>query len=112
MGIFCGRQHPLFDMDDAMITPAELRRHSFVATEVTQEEAYSEFVRGLMIRATAPTILSRMLLVLSSRYLGVVPISFAQHWVEKGDIRELRAEAQFRTKTEDAAVRQRLTSPS
>lgn len=92
MGIFCGRQHPLFDMDDAVITPAELRRHSFVATEVTQEEAYSEFVRGLMIRATAPTILSRMLLVLSSRYLGVVPISFAQHWVEKGDIRELRAE--------------------
>ncbi|MGI6247603.1 MAG: LysR family transcriptional regulator [Pseudochelatococcus sp.] len=92
MGIFCGKAHPLFDCDDETLTPEELRQYGFVAAEVTQEEIYSEFVRGLKIRARAPTILSRMLLVLSSRYLGIVPITFAQHWVEKGDIRELRIE--------------------
>lgn len=90
MGIFCGKDHPLFSRDDASLTPDELRQHGFVAAEVTHEEGYSEFVRGLRIKARAPTILSRMLLILSSRYLGIVPITFAQSWVEKGDIRELQ----------------------
>lgn len=92
MGIFCGKDHPLFGRDDAALTPEELRQHGFVAAEVTQEEGYTEFVRGLKIKARAPTILSRMLLVLSSRYLGIVPIAFAKQWVEKGDIRELQIE--------------------
>lgn len=92
MGIFCGKDHPLFNCDDAELTPETFRRYGFVAPEVTQEELYSEFVRGLKIKARAPTILSRMLLVLSSRYLGIVPLTFAQHWVDKGDIRELRVD--------------------
>lgn len=92
MGIFCGRGHPLFARDDADLTPEDLRRHGFVAAEVTQEAEFSEFVRHLSIRAIAPTILSRMLLVLSSRYLGVIPIAFARPWVRSGDVRELRVE--------------------
>lgn len=90
MGLFCGRDHPLFRRSDETLTYDELRNHAFVAAEVTQEEEFSEFVRGLPIRAFAPTILSRMILVLSSRYLGMVPVEFARHWVEKGAIREVR----------------------
>lgn len=89
MGIFCGKEHPLFARADALLTPDDLRQHGFVAAEVTQETEYSDFVRSLSITAQAPTILSRMLLVLSSRYLGLMPIAFARNWVENGDIREL-----------------------
>lgn len=90
MGIFCGRDHPLFAADDTQLTYDILRQYGFVASEVTQEEGFSEFVRGLTIKAVAPTILSRMIMILSSRYLGMVPIEFARHWVVKGDIRELK----------------------
>lgn len=90
MGIFCGRDHPLFAGDDRLLSQEELRRHGFVAPEVTQEAEFSEFVQRLSIKALAPTILSRMLLVLSSRYLGMLPIVFAQPWVEAGDVREIR----------------------
>ena len=90
MGIFCGRDHPLFDRDDAELTYDELRRHDFVAAEVMQEQAFSKFVEGLAIRAYAPTILSRMILVLSSRFLGIVPNEFARYWVEKGAVRQLQ----------------------
>ncbi|MBV2143673.1 LysR family transcriptional regulator [Falsochrobactrum sp. TDYN1] len=90
MGIFCGKDHPLFHADDTKLTYDDLRQHGFVASEVMQEEGFSEFFRGLTVKAVAPTILSRMIMVLSSRYLGVVPIEFARHWVEKGAIRELQ----------------------
>lgn len=89
MGIFCSRDHPLFPRDDADLTVEELRSHHFVATEVTQEAAYSDFVGAFVPSAAAPTILSRMLLILSSRYLGFLPLAFAAPWAERGDIREL-----------------------
>ena len=90
MGVFCGAGHPLFDRDDAGITYDELCRHAFVAAEVAQEQGFSQFLRGLSITAHAPTILSRMILVLSSRYLGIMPIAFARSWVQRGAVRELR----------------------
>lgn len=89
MGIFCGREHPLFARDDAALTMDELRRHGFVAAEVAQEPAFSDFLGGFRIAATAPTILSRMVLVLSSRYLGSLPLAFAAPWVERGEVREI-----------------------
>lgn len=92
MGIFCGKYHPLFERASQRIPSDVLKQHGFVAAEVTQEASYSELVRDLSITALAPTILSRMLLVLSSRYLGFMPVTFAQAWVEKGDIRELKSE--------------------
>ncbi len=89
MGIFCGRDHPLFARAGESLSPDDLRGHGFVAAEVTQEAGYSDFVSGLSITARAPTILARMFLVLSSRYLGLMPIAFARTWVANGDIREL-----------------------
>lgn len=89
MGIFCGREHPLFDGDDELLNYEDLRRHVFVAAEVKQEAAFSQFMGGLTIKAVAPTILSRMIMILSSRYLGIVPLEFAHHWVRQGSIREI-----------------------
>lgn len=89
MGIFCGKDHPLFSRDDAGIAIEELRDHDFVAAEVTQGADYSNFADGFAVSATAPTILSRMLLILSSRYLGFMPLAFAVPWVTRGDVREI-----------------------
>lgn len=89
MGIFCGRDHPLFVREDASLTMEDLHRHDFVAAEVAQEADYSNFVGAFIPSATAPTILSRMLLILSSRYLGFMPLAFAAPWSDRGDIREI-----------------------
>lgn len=91
MGIFCGKDHPLFSRDDACLTMEELRRHDFVAAEVAQDADYSDFVGAFTVTAVAPTILSRMLLILSSRYLGFMPVAFAAPWAARGDIREIAA---------------------
>lgn len=92
MGIFCGRDHPIFGVEDHELRAEDVQSHGFVASEVMHDHAFTEFMRGVQVKATAPTILSRMLLVLSSRYLGVIPIAFAQQFVAVGDIRELRFE--------------------
>lgn len=89
MGIFCGARHPLFGMKNEEITYQELQRYSFVRTDVAQRGSDREFLSGLSITASAPTILSRMMLILSSRYLGYVPIQFAQFWLRKGAVREI-----------------------
>jgi len=90
MGIFCGNNHPLYYMDDKDITYADLQRHIFVRTDAVQTEELRQFLSGLSFSASAQTILSRMLLVLSSRYLGFIPLRFAEVWVQKGRAREIR----------------------
>ncbi|AUQ52459.1 HTH-type transcriptional regulator, lysR family (plasmid) [Phaeobacter inhibens] len=90
MGLFCGADHPLFDVPGSELSYELLQRHSFVRTDVTQNEDFRAFLSGLSFLASAPTILSRMLLILSSRYLGFVPLRFAEFWVHKGSIREIR----------------------
>lgn len=89
MGVFCGRDHPLFAGDDAGLTMDELHRHDFIAAEVAHEKSYSELVGSFIPAAAAPTTLSRMLLILSSRYLGFMPLALAAPWVERNDIREI-----------------------
>ncbi|KZX93829.1 MULTISPECIES: LysR family transcriptional regulator [Roseobacteraceae] len=90
MGLFCGADHPLFNMPEAELSYEILQRYSFVRTGVTQTEEFRNFLSGLSFQASAPTILSRILLILSSRYLGFVPLAFAAFWEGKGSIRELR----------------------
>lgn len=90
MGIFCARNHPLFSGNDDELSYAELCKYDFVAANVLQQETASQFVSGLSIRANAPTIMSRLLLILSSRYLGIMPVEFARYWVEIGSIREIK----------------------
>ncbi|MGU3576540.1 LysR family transcriptional regulator [Brucellaceae bacterium C25G] len=90
MGIYCGKDHPLFALNDADLTYEKLCQYVFVASEVTQDENFSEFMSGLKVTAIAPTILSRLIMILSSRYLGIVPVEFAKYWEENGAIREIK----------------------
>jgi len=88
-GIFCGAGHPLFNVDNNEIAYRDLQRYSFVRTDVAQRDSDREFLSGLSITASAPTILSRMTLILSSRFLGYVPIQFARFWVREGAVKEI-----------------------
>lgn len=90
MGIFCGIDHPLFDMENSDLSYEMLQKYSFVQADVTQNKEFDAFLSNLNFLASAPTILSRMLLILSSRYLGFVPLRFAEFWLQKGSIRELQ----------------------
>lgn len=90
MGVFCGAEHPLFHVDDAQISYEDLQSFNFIEVNVHQSKEFREFLSQLNFTASAPTILSRMLLILSSRYLGFIPVQFAEHWVQKGSVREIR----------------------
>lgn len=89
MGLFCARGHPLFGERDEAIDHERPKEFNFVAVSVIQDETFVEFFRDLTVKATAPTILSRLMLILSAHYLGFVPVAFARHWVDQGVIREI-----------------------
>ncbi len=90
MGIFCGTAHPLFSLSENDITYERLQGFSFIRPDVSQKPDFATFLSGLSFLASASTILSRMMLILSSCYLGFLPLDFAQVWVNKGSIREIR----------------------
>jgi LysR family transcriptional regulator, transcriptional activator for bauABCD operon len=85
-GFFCGRAHPLFVRGNIDIN--EIRSHWLV------ERGYrkSGDVRYLgMARAdsSADQIEAQLILVLTGRYLGFLPLHYARPWVEHGRLKEI-----------------------
>lgn len=90
MGLFCGRNHPLFACPQA-ITLEEIGRHRAIETYMDHTPGVRELLGHMTFAASAPTILSRIQLLLSGAYIGFLPLAAAAPWAERGDLRELRA---------------------
>ncbi|MEO9517785.1 MAG: LysR family transcriptional regulator [Paracoccaceae bacterium] len=90
MGLFCGRGHTLFQIEESEISYERLQDFSFIQTSISHDAEFTAFLSGFSFLASAPTVLSRMMLILSSRYLGFLPLHFADVWVAKGSVREIQ----------------------
>lgn len=89
MGLYCGQAHPLYATDQGLPLE-ELGRHKAISTYMDQTPAVRELLRHMVFAASAPTMLSRIQLILSGAYIGFLPPEVAAPWVERGDLRELR----------------------
>ncbi len=94
-GFFCGRGHPLFER--GAIDVSEIRSHWVI------ERGYRKFgdVRYLgMARAdtSADQMEAQLILILTGRYLGFLPLHYARPWIMQGRLKEiLREELAYAT---------------
>lgn len=91
MGLFCGRGHPLFS-ERQSIPLSEIGRHRAIATYMDHTASIRELLGHMTFTANAPTILSRIQLLLSGAYIGFLPLDVAVPWIEAGDLWELHTE--------------------
>lgn len=104
---FCGRTHPLFDLDDAEITREQIETASY-ANRGHLEYFHPERTRNAATRGDiGHGAHAHMTLILSGRNIGYLPDHVAAPYVETGRLRRLRPDL-TRMVTRVAAV----TGPS
>ena len=89
MGLYCGRGHPLFAVSEHELTTRSLASHPVIAVTTMLSSELKAIMGMLDVRASASTDVSRVLLVLSGSYLGLIPSALADHWVQQGKMRRL-----------------------
>lgn len=87
-GLYCGRNHPLYDRNQTEIHVEEISGFPFVA------RSYMPNLRvPVRMEFNAFTTASHMesiaLLILSGRYIGYLPKHFARAWENKGEMRSI-----------------------
>lgn len=87
---FCAKGHPLFDRPDATITLEEIARQDYVSRSyVDESKARQSYLRGAPA-ATAHNLEAVVTLILSGRYIGIMPTDFPEEWVQRGMVRPIR----------------------
>jgi DNA-binding transcriptional LysR family regulator len=95
--LFCSKDHPLFTCPDEDVTIDDIRSANVVSRGYWKERDLDY----LGLDASAATVWdmeTQLILIRSGHYVGLLPIHYAQRWVEQGELRALlSAELQFET---------------
>lgn len=96
--LYCGRNHPLFNVSDTRITANKLLEFDYANRRQAEMEGELASEFGTRGSATSDDMEALTFLILSGAYLAYLPEDSARQWVERGDIRpilpdELRQEA-------------------
>lgn len=87
--LYCGRRHALFNHDDPLtLEQLEAERLIDVSDAATASD-WPAIRRRLTFSASAETIDSRAMLILTGVYLGFLPDAFAAPMVRDGQLRQL-----------------------
>lgn len=93
-GLFCGRNHPLFAAKDDDLAEKDL--HKAQCLDAGYLDTIEAFQRdlgcGLVQSNTHQNVEGMALLILSGRYIGNLPVHYAQRWVDDGCMRLLKPE--------------------
>ncbi len=87
--LYCGSLHPFFDIPDEEITEDVLKQASYVNKGYVVTEFLEEANRIMDVRATSYDVESIALLILSGKYIGFLPQSYAENWTQKKEMREI-----------------------
>ncbi|WP_339670777.1 LysR family transcriptional regulator [Dasania marina] len=91
--LFCGDRHKFFDMNDEDITDEDLIDAKYIDRGYL--ESIDEFqlkIELLTSNSRSQYIEGQALLVLSGKHIASLPIHYAQHWVDSGQMRMLKPE--------------------
>lgn len=95
MFLCCAKTHPLFDIDDELISEDLLRSYSAVHPGLEVDQAGREQLLKLKLDAKAYQFDTRKTLILSGVYIGYLPISYINEEVQNGEIKLIRAKECF-----------------
>lgn len=86
---YCSEKHPLFSRSDGDVTESEIKEYETVDFWAYQAPELETEMMSFHISARSTQSMSRLLLVLSGRYIALLPRNFAATWVATGSLREL-----------------------
>jgi len=87
--LYCGREHPLFNVPDSQITTADLVASQYVKKGYAVNSDLQQANTAMGKRVVGFHVEAFALLILSGRYIGVLPEHYAAIWEEKGEMRRL-----------------------
>lgn len=97
--LYCGRDHPLFAERDEDIEIASIAQHPLISLSVTDDSTFLPVLDRFRHGVQASNLDCLILVILAGVDLGFLPPHYAQHWVERGEIRAIRPEV-FRTRNQ------------
>ena len=87
--LYCGREHPLFNVPDADIATADLVRSQYVKKGYAVNSDLQQANTAMGKRVVGFHVEAFALLILSGRYIGFLPEHYAAIWEDKGEMRKL-----------------------
>lgn len=111
IGLYCAHGHPLFDATNRAEVDRLLSEANYCKRAYLNEELVAPVSRGLRSNASAHQIESVAMLVLTGRYIGYLPESFADIWVREDRMRSV-GNGRFDLKSEIKLVRKRGVEPN
>lgn len=87
--LYCGQGHELFESADSGHTPAILAGADYVRRAYLSEEKVAPLVAHLPSTATAHQVEGVAFLILTGRYIGYLPKSYALQWVLQDRMRSI-----------------------
>jgi DNA-binding transcriptional LysR family regulator len=111
--LYCGREHPLFEKAPHDLDATSLRQCKYVLRTHVPSSIDLPTERPVD-SASVSDMEAMMHLILSGRFVGFLPVHFAQHWVEADKIRPLLPTqishvSQFEVATKRDRMNERLT---
>ncbi|PYY72491.1 hypothetical protein CRX42_00670 [Pseudomonas jessenii] len=90
LALYCSDKHPLFNKKDSDISDSELAECEAVDFWAYQEPEFETAMNGLRMTARSGQAMARLLLVLSGKWISMLPRDVAADWVARGRLREIR----------------------
>lgn len=87
-GIYCAKRHPLFTQSSDQLTVVEVIKHPFVVRPYANLQELKSFPNA-KVGAHASNMEAQALLILSGHFIGNLPHYYANHWVERGELKAL-----------------------
>jgi DNA-binding transcriptional LysR family regulator len=103
--LYCGREHPLFEVPDERVTDAMLADAGRISRGYL-ERFDEQFFGNARYAASVQLTEAAALLILSGRYIGFLPVHYAAAWVREGRMRAVQPD-RFRLESRFNVIRKR-----
>ena len=111
IGLYCSIDNPLFEADSPIEVKRLMTEANFCKRTYLNEDDVAPISRGLRSNASAHQIEGIAMLVLTGKYIGYLPESFADIWVREGRLRAVGNGA-YDLKSDIKLVRKRGEEPN
>jgi DNA-binding transcriptional LysR family regulator len=93
IALYCGSEHPLFDVPDSQITLARLATYDCTELPSRQHGVSSDLMETLRVKVQANTPEAQLLLISTGQFIGFLPQSYARGAVATKKLRALSPES-------------------